>query len=367
MRIFISSTYKDLIAHRHVVADAMERLGLQLERMEAFGARPQEATQVCLTAIDASELFIGIYAHRYGYVPTGSAVSVTEAEFDYAFKSRRPTFCFFVDEDYPWPEGLVENEPGRSLLRTFKTRVEKLVVRDVFTTPEVLASRAASSVGRFLLADPRKHGATNAAQYARLTLADIATMAFVDVMRLACVAGSGLARAANQSRYPEFVDLADLHLIDFRTQVTRLAGDSDINTITKCGDVERGLAWAIVRLRRGPSLDRGWGEFVGDLCNLAERVNALAESVSREYYSGRVAEVASIAQAAIQQVSAATFERSPDAFVQRRFSAQSAVVQKMQETGGFALATIRDDIDRRLAIPYFVLDLALLRKAVGGR
>lgn len=356
MRVFVSSTYKDLIDHRRAVADAMERLGLQLGRMETFGASPQEPRQACLAEIDSSELFIGIYAHRYGYVHTGSAVSITEAEFDHAVKNRRPTFCFCVDEAYPWPEAQVEIEPGRSLLRTFKARIEKLVVRDVFTTPDVLASRAATSVARYLLAP-------NAAQYALLTLTDISTMAFVDVMRLACVAGSNLARTANQSRYAEFVDIADLHLSDFRTQVTRLPADSDFDTIKNCGDVERGLAWAIVRLRRGPSLDRGWREFVGDLRSLAERVNALAESVSRDYYSGRVGEVTSIAQAAIKQVSSATLARSPDVFVRRRFSAQSAVIKQMQETEGFALATIRDDIDRRLAIPYFTVDLALLRQA----
>lgn len=356
MRVFVSSTYKDLVDHRRAVADAMERLGLQLERMETFGARPQEPRQACLNGIEASELFIGIYAHRYGYVPTGSAVSITEAEFDHSFKNRRPTFCFCVDEEYPWPEAFVEDEPGQSLLRTFKARVEKLVVRDIFTTPDVLASRAATSVARYLLAP-------NAAQYIRSSLADIATMAFVDVMRLACVAGSDLARTANQSRYSEFVDIADLHLSDFRTQVTRIAADSDLDTITKCGDVERGLAWAIVRLRRGPHLDRSWSEFVGDLCSLAKRVNALAESLSRDYYLGKVDEVVSLAQAAIQEVSSARLTRSADVFVQLRFSTQSAVINQMNETEDFALATIRDDIDRRLAIPYFTVDLALLRKA----
>jgi hypothetical protein len=188
-------------------------------------------------------------------------------------------------------------------------------------------------------------------------------MAFVDVMRLTCVAGSDLARTANQSRYCEFVDIADLHLSDFRTQVTRLSADSDFDTITKCGDVERGLAWAIVRLRRGPSLDRSWRKFVGVLRDMAERVNALAESVSRDYYSARVGEVAWVVRPAIQQISAAALAHSPDVFVQRRFSAQSAMIEQMQKTGGFAVATIRDDIDRRLSIPYFTLDLALLQKA----
>ena len=47
------------------VAGALERLGLQLARMEMFGARPEEPTKACLEEVEASELFVGIYAHRY--------------------------------------------------------------------------------------------------------------------------------------------------------------------------------------------------------------------------------------------------------------------------------------------------------------
>jgi hypothetical protein len=367
MRVFVSSTYQDLVDHRRAVADALERLGLQLERMEAFGARPQDATRACLAEVEASELFVGIYAHRYGYIPRKSAVSITEAEFDHAFNNRRPTFCFFVDEGYPWPKDLKEGEPGRSRLRKFKKRVEKLVVRDSFTTPEVLAGRVATSVGRYLLADPRRHGAPNAARYAHLVLADLAAMAFVDVMRLACVAGSDRARAVNQPRYKEFVDMADIHLSEYRTQVTRLSADSDLDTLSKCGDVERSLAWQILRLRRDPSLDRGWHEFVGTLRDTAERVNTLAETISHDYYAARVGEVVSVVKAAVRQVPPKELAHSPDRFVMSRFSTQSAVINQMKKSGGFAAATIRDDVDRRLAIPYFALDLELLRKAMRAR
>lgn len=363
MRVFISSTFVDLVDHRRAVANAVERLGLQLSRMEAFGARPEDATQACLAEIDSSELFVGIYAYRYGYVPPDASVSITEAEFDHAFKNRRPTFCFFVDEGYSWPKQSIEEEPGLSRLKAFKTRVQQLVVADSFTSPDVLATRVTSSIGRYLLADPRRHGAPGAAQFARLTLADIATMAFVDVMRLTCVAGSDLARRTNEERYGEFVDVADLHLSDLRTQVTRLAADSDADTVAKCDAVERGLAWAIVRLRRGPSLDRPWTEFVGALRRLAESVDTLADSVSADYYSARVKEVTSTVQSAIQRVSTVTLAGSPDAFIRLRFSIQSTIVQQMRRAGGFALATVRDDIDRRLAIPYFFVDLELLRKA----
>src|SRR5262245_43219539 len=285
MRVFVSSTKKDLVAHRCAVRDELETLGLQLGRMETFGARPQHATEACLAEIEASELFVGIYAHRYGHIPADSDMSITEVEFDYAFNNHRPTFCFLVDEEYPWPEEFKEQEPGKTLLRKFKDKVERVVVRDSFTTPDVLARRVVSSIGRYLLADPRRHGALNVTQFARISLADAAAMVFVDVMRLTCVAGSDLARAANQGRYREFVDVADSHFSDFKVQVTRLGADPDLETITKSADVERGLGWAILRLRREASLDRTWHEFLGTLCGLAERINGLAESVSYDYYA----------------------------------------------------------------------------------
>jgi hypothetical protein len=363
MRVFVSSTYRDLIEHRRAVADALERLGLHFKRMETFGARPEDATLASLGEVESSELFVGIYAHRYGYVAPNSQISITEEEFNCAFNNRRPTFCFFVDEGFEWAPDLIENEPGASLLKSFKARVEQLVVRDYFTTPDVLASRVSSSIGRYLLADPRRHGAPSASEFARLTLADISAMAFVDVMRLACVAGSELARAVNQSRYTEFVDVADLHLSEFRTQVTRLSDDSDLDVITKCAEVERGLAWAILRLRREPKLDRSWREFIGSMRGLAERINALAEVVSGDYYAKRIKEVASVSEKVMQRLTGAPLTDNPDEFVRLRFSAQSDVIDQMQKIGGFAIATIRDDIDRRLAIPYFRLDLMLLRNA----
>ncbi len=48
MKIFLSSTYEDLKEHRAKAAQAIERLGQQGIRMEVFGARSDEATDVCL-------------------------------------------------------------------------------------------------------------------------------------------------------------------------------------------------------------------------------------------------------------------------------------------------------------------------------
>jgi hypothetical protein len=227
----------------------------------------------------------------------------------------------------------------------------------------MLASRVASSIGRYLIADPRRHGAHNAAHFARLTLADISAAVFVDIMRLACVTESGAFRTAKQQRYGEFVDIAVEHLSDFKAQVDRLSNDSDLDTISKSSDVERSVSWAIGQLRRSLTLDRSWPGIVAKLLDSAERINVLANTVSRAYYEERTQEVAAMVDQTIQRGSAADLAHSADEFVRIRFAAQSAVISQMKQSGKFTLATVRDDIDRRLAIPYFVIDLHLLRRA----
>jgi len=126
MKIFLSSTYQDLISHREVAARAIERLGQQGVRMEIFGARPLEATNACLEEIADCDALIGIYAHRYGYVPHGQLKSITEIEYDFAIKNNKPTFCFIVDEDHPWQPKFIEAEPGRERLQAFLSVSELL-------------------------------------------------------------------------------------------------------------------------------------------------------------------------------------------------------------------------------------------------
>jgi CheY-like chemotaxis protein len=151
MKVFLSSTYEDLREHRNRAEEAIKRLGQQGVGMEVFGARPSDAAIASLDEVAACEAFIGIYAHRYGYVPSSSSISITESEFDFAQRRRKPSLCFLVDEDFPWSPKLIEDEPGRSSLIAFKKKVCTRLVCDRFTTPEDLGFKVASSLGRLLL------------------------------------------------------------------------------------------------------------------------------------------------------------------------------------------------------------------------
>jgi CheY-like chemotaxis protein len=151
MRLFLSSTYEDLATHRQLAAQALERLGQQGKRMEVFGARPSEASAVCFDEIAEADALVGLYAHRYGFVPAGSSQSITEQEFDFARRSSKPTFCFVIDNEHPWPPRHIESEPGQSKLKGFKDRIRQQVVTDVFSSPEDLAYKLTAALGRFLL------------------------------------------------------------------------------------------------------------------------------------------------------------------------------------------------------------------------
>ena len=103
MKVFISSTYKDLIDYRAAAIKAVEGTSYQAVKMEVFGARPNEPLEACLQEIEQSDLFVGIYAHRYGYVPDGSDISITQMEYLHAKMLGRPVYCFVIDdENQPW-------------------------------------------------------------------------------------------------------------------------------------------------------------------------------------------------------------------------------------------------------------------------
>jgi hypothetical protein len=149
MRVFLSSTFADLVEHRAAVNDALERLGHQVGRMEIFGARPEEPATACLEEITRCDLFVGVYARRYGHVAPGSDVSITEQELEWARQHGKPVFCFVLAEDHPWPGEWTEQGEAGARLSRFKARIARSYVVDVFREPLDLAVKVATSLGRY--------------------------------------------------------------------------------------------------------------------------------------------------------------------------------------------------------------------------
>lgn len=156
--IFVSSTSKDLLEHRKVVLDALTKAGHNVIAMEHFNSQPADAETVSTDEVRRAELFVGIYAHRYGYRPDNH-LSVTEQEFIAAKLFKIPPFIFIVEESYRHPliDQFAETDPESiQMLKAFKTRLEKNYVRKLFTSPEDLALSVIMSVNGWLQKQPQQ-------------------------------------------------------------------------------------------------------------------------------------------------------------------------------------------------------------------
>ena len=135
----ISSTTRDLAEHRALVCDACLRLGVFPIMMEHLGARSAEKVQECLSLVDEAEVYVGIFANRYGSVPDGHAVSYTELEYDRAVERGIPRLIFMGTDD-PGGEIPIAGDSATERLRALKERLlhakDNIICR--FSSPERL-------------------------------------------------------------------------------------------------------------------------------------------------------------------------------------------------------------------------------------
>ena len=80
LRVFVSSTLGELTAERDAAREAIEQLRLAPVMFEA-GARPHPAQEVYRAYLDQSDMFVGIYWQRYGWVGPDMTISGLEDEF----------------------------------------------------------------------------------------------------------------------------------------------------------------------------------------------------------------------------------------------------------------------------------------------
>ena len=131
-RVFVNSTYIDLIDYRKAAEKAINDQRQKYEGMECLSAMDKEPTKACLDLVEKCDLFIGIYAWRYGSISEDSSISITEQEYNHAIKLCIPCLCYFVDEDFAWPPKLIEKDSAADKLELFKNKVSNKHIRGSF-------------------------------------------------------------------------------------------------------------------------------------------------------------------------------------------------------------------------------------------
>jgi predicted ATPase len=83
LRVFVSSTLKELAPERRAARAAIERLALAPVMFE-LGARPHPPRELYRAYLDQSDIFVGVYWEQYGWIAPGEEVSGLEDEWNLA-------------------------------------------------------------------------------------------------------------------------------------------------------------------------------------------------------------------------------------------------------------------------------------------
>jgi len=106
----IRSTSIDLPRHRKKVVNACLREGIFPIGMEHLPARDADAIRVSLEIVDKADIYIGIFAWRYGHKPEGHKISITEMEFNRAVERKIPILVFLIHKEHPLTIEMVETD-----------------------------------------------------------------------------------------------------------------------------------------------------------------------------------------------------------------------------------------------------------------
>lgn len=161
--VFTSSTSRDLEPYRERLIDLIIRAKMHPVAMEHFNASANNALQVCYNALCGADLFVGVYAYRYGYAPPASVfytkqdgsrhagdgvTSITEWEYRWAVERGLPLLLFVVRDNAAWKMMDVETGDSAERLKRFKEELCQKHVVKFFDNLEQFALEAALELSK---------------------------------------------------------------------------------------------------------------------------------------------------------------------------------------------------------------------------
>ncbi|HEX4397069.1 MAG TPA: DUF4062 domain-containing protein [Trebonia sp.] len=134
----ISSTTRDLPAHRDAALDACLRQGFFPLMMEHETLSPATAAQVSRNLVDRADLYILILGFRYGAVGPGQDKSYTHLELDRAIERGIPMLVLLMGDDHPLTAADVEIGTGGERVRELRAETRGRQVVATFSSADQL-------------------------------------------------------------------------------------------------------------------------------------------------------------------------------------------------------------------------------------
>ncbi len=147
-KIFISSTFNDLIQARQKVDNVITGLEYASGGMEKFGSSPDTPLEKCLEEVAKCDLLILIVALRYGSIEVKTQKSYTQLEYEKAIELKIPVLVYLSDSKYPASEETIDFGEKREKLNEFKRLLRNTHTIFYFKSEDELAKQVAIDIPR---------------------------------------------------------------------------------------------------------------------------------------------------------------------------------------------------------------------------
>lgn len=144
--VMISSTVNDLSEYRSMVLDACLRADTFPKMMEHLPALDADAIEASLTMVEEADIYVGIFAHRYGYTPQGYDISITEMEYNRAVERGIPILIFIIDDEVPVKPKDFDKGIAAEKLEILKEKLKSKHVVASFESPKDLRGLVINSL-----------------------------------------------------------------------------------------------------------------------------------------------------------------------------------------------------------------------------
>jgi hypothetical protein len=158
MRAYLSSSFSDLGAYRTRASRALRNLQIEVVGMEDYAAADARPLDKCLADVAATDLYVGLFAFRYGYVPeedNPDGLSITELEYQCAVNLNKPRLVFLVPDKVKWDRDFEDRITGDGdnghRISTLREQLKKDRMAGWFQTPEQLAEEVSASASAWLV------------------------------------------------------------------------------------------------------------------------------------------------------------------------------------------------------------------------
>lgn len=159
LNVYLSSTYEDLARYRDKVASALRTVGHHVIGMEEYAAGDIRPLDKCLADVRTADIYVGIFAWRYGYVPKAKVNprrrSITELEFREATRVAKSRLIFLLSEDAAWPSRLMDAHTGDGergeRIRKLRDELRTGLLVSKFDGEDELAAKVVTAVARWQL------------------------------------------------------------------------------------------------------------------------------------------------------------------------------------------------------------------------